>query len=717
MKSLCAFLMLLFLASDLAAQLSLQVATLDGSAKIQRSTKRTWDDLAKGDKIYDNDIVETFFQTRMVVNYGSFNVVIMGSNSKALFNISKGADESYTNFNTTLFAGGMLIKAVKKTHVGVFTAHGVAQLDSGAISCIVEAKTGNTGFQMLGGSSEVRNIAQQDARQLGVGQTTVIRPGKAPTAPLYITSRHVVVLKHFFGNEYVDDELRASNIKPTEDKSGERPSFSASAEFEKKGGDEGMYSSLFKVNKIYGSILADQKTRSRTYEPIVSSGTIFGTKWEVGLRAGMGVANQGVYPAMVIAPAYKSPLVNAGLRLPLVRAFDTPFGITVKGAAGILDKINHIQVRLPGDSSHVALDNLNHYSLGDGVVVDHFSSANIYSVLRPLGLRVNVNLSDIHIRGFIADVSNGRVGGLHASLTPGLAAFGVGIYYDANQQVTELERDHSRFIAMPQPGENSFRDPGSAKGNARIYELNLGFDLVDTWEARIGLRFNFAQKFIDARTDGIVATLPGAYAEWRRVKLDATIYVETQRMLFGQFHSFYMSNRQRLVYNPENGITTMWTQNNTLSRKRTAQGFRLRFSANPFRGSDLDLFYTQGLGTRVPFTQFENDSTYTKNDFSFGIAFRMNELLFAPISYGEFILQQIHGGYFPGGGVPFGSWGFETILNVTSIPLRFNIALEGGLRLAYIDLDVGVPSDQKFNNNIDAGDLLFELFLGARWGF
>jgi len=47
----------------------------------------------------------------------------------------------------------------------------------------------------------------------------MIFPGKEPTAPLYITYKHVSVLKHFFGEDYIISELEAAGIKPTEDKS------------------------------------------------------------------------------------------------------------------------------------------------------------------------------------------------------------------------------------------------------------------------------------------------------------------------------------------------------------------------------------------------------------------------------------------------------------------------------------------------------------------
>jgi hypothetical protein len=711
------FLLILACTLGLYAAGELRVAAVEGSVKVQRSTSHSWEELRRGEKIHDNDIVETFFQTKLILEYGIENMVIVGSNSKALFNITTRDNNGGTDINTTLFGGGMFVKAVRNSHVGIYTAHGVAQLDSGAISSVVEAKSGNTGFQILGGQAEVRNIAQQDSRQFNVGQTTVIRPGKAPTAPLYITYRHVSVLKHFFGDDYIEQELARANIKPTEEKAGERASFSARLDQQRQqAADEGMYKTLFSLNRIYGSIMADQSRDSRAYLPISRPERLFSNKAELALGADLAFANGQVYPAFHLVPSFFFPRFTLGLRVPLARNAGGTFSLNAAGVGGILDKIHHLSLELPGgdSASAVSLREIRDLTVGTGLVVRNFSSRNIYSVLTPLGLTGQFHRENIHVEAFVADLAGPRTGGMHLAFTPGLTYLGAGFTYDADYHTSSFKAADSRFIAWPVPAATVVPDRGTEKANALIYDLNFGFDLVDNYELRTGLLFQFAQKFTDARSDGAAVSLPGFFFEWRWMKAGASFQVETQRMLIGQLHSFYESNRQRLVYY---NIDTSYqlTQNNILSRKRAAQGFSLNYAAQLRRGATLEFNYKQDFSTRNPFTETESDSTFRKNDFSFDLAFTLDSTVLGPIAYSRLRLQQEHGGYYPTGGRPFASWGFSTSLEILSKPLFLNLAFETGVHFSYLDLDVNQPA-RRFNNNIDPGDVLFELFLGIRWG-
>jgi hypothetical protein len=714
-RLLPAGIVLLLYAIELLAQPSLQASFIEGTAKVQRAGKRTWEELKNRDKIMDNDIVETFFQTTLAIDYGGVNSIVMGSNTKALFNITARSDGESVDFNTTIFAGGVFVKVVRNSHVGIFTSHGVAQIDSGAISAVVEAKTGLTGFQMLGGRAEVRNIAQQDAHQLTVGQTTVIRPGKAPTAPLYITYRHVAVLKHFFGDEYIERALLAGNITPTEDKSGEKPRFTADLNARRQS-DGGIYKTLFNLNKIYGSIINERQSRLRSYLLIRRNPKLFNSKAVLAVNAAFGIANQGVYPMIVVAPSFAFSFADIGVRLALARNYSKPFDLNITGIAGILDKIDHVMVRLPGDSSAVSVNAIEDLTLGNGFIVRHFNSCNTYSAIRPLGLNISINKDFLHTNLFVADLSGFSLGGVHVGLTPGLSYFGAGFYYDINQRGGAMNGAHSRFIEMPPDSIVTFRDPGAGIANINIYELNFGFDIVNVDELRMGLMFEFAQKILSARTDGLALSLPGWRVEWLRFKAGASFQIQTKRMLINQFHHFYMSNRQRQVYSSNDSIT-LWSQNNYLSEHRVARGFTLNLGANMLRGTELEFNYSQDFNTLTPFTTSEKDSLYSKNDFSFDIAFRVNQELLHSISYAEIIVRQVHGGYFPSGGFSFASWGFGVDLTVETIPLIANIAFEAGLRFSYIDLDTDRSTPQRFNNNLGPGDLLFDIFLGGRWGF
>ena len=289
----CIFVVLFGTVSGLYAQ-TFDVISLEGSAKVQRVQKKEWENVAIGAQLHDNDIVESYFQTKCVLRFGKGNIVIVGSNSKALLNIRERENSpgsTISDVNITLFSGACFVKAISQAHIGVYTSNAVGETENGSFSTVVESKTGETGFQVLGGKVKTRNIAQKEGIDLISGQTTMIFPGKEPTAPLYITYKHVSVLKHFFGDEYIQSEMDAAGIKATEDVTSRSSTLLSDAMTGGQFGNEqemSTYKIPFSLNKIYGAILDDRAKNARTYVPINRSGPLdtchFTTRSKASLR-------------------------------------------------------------------------------------------------------------------------------------------------------------------------------------------------------------------------------------------------------------------------------------------------------------------------------------------------------------------------------------------------------------------------------------------------
>ena len=177
----------------LHAQPAFEVNDLEGTAKVQRVQKQKWEKISVGTKLADNDIIETYFQTRISIKMADGTVVLFGSNSKALLNISyrEISGRKTTNASFSLFNGGMLTKAVDKAKVSVFTTNAVGEIDSGTLAIVVDTKSGETGFLSLGGKATIRNISQQKGIKLEAGYTTIVIPGREPAPPLSLSFRHV----------------------------------------------------------------------------------------------------------------------------------------------------------------------------------------------------------------------------------------------------------------------------------------------------------------------------------------------------------------------------------------------------------------------------------------------------------------------------------------------------------------------------------------------
>ncbi|MBD3391369.1 MAG: hypothetical protein GF418_04915 [Chitinivibrionales bacterium] len=697
--------------SAIQAQTALKVTLLEGSAKVQRSDTRTWDKLSMGDKINDNDIVETFFQAKLILNYGPANMIILGSNSKALLNLATPDDGGDIELNTTLFAGGLFVKAVSECRAGVYTSNGVARVDSGVLSAVVDSRTGHTGFQVLGGAAEVRNVAQQEGKTLSAGQTTVISPGKQPTAALHITHKHVSVLKHFFGYEYVEQEMQASNITPTEDLAPGRLSLSRNLAVRKpEEMGEARYKPLFDYNLIYGSMAEDQRRSGRRYQPLRAPRAPHGHTVDLGVRVSTGLANDDVYPIVALTPALRFNRFRIGLRFPVAKNSADTYAPNFNGLEGILDKINYLTFGNFADSIYVTLSPIRDYTISNGLVVRDFSNENAYSVLNTIGLTAHLKRYPFNIKGFIADASSFKLGGAYLRLEPGLFHIGAGYFYDIDQYETLPGDNVPRFVDLPPDTVNP--DPDSVKANTHVYEADLGTDLVNNYMVRLHVLLEFAHKLIDSRTDGIAVNGPEVLLEYAWFSAGLGYNMETGRMIHGQFHPFYLTNRRRV----RDGDTII-TQNNVLSRKRVANGFHIRFGASPVRGTSLNLFYKQDLATRYPFVDREDDSTFSQNNYSLSVSLAADEELLQSVKFARLYARQFHGGFYPGTAAFFSSWGVEAGLDIMTSPLVSGIAFEGGAKFYYLDLDGDAAPASRFNGLLDSNDRVVELYLGIRRGF
>lgn len=705
-------------AASVLAQTEFEVIAIEGSAKVQRAAKKTWDNLAIGAKLHDNDIVETFFQAKLIARFGKSNVVIMGSNSKALFNIiekDRGDGQKVLDASITLFSGGVFAKAVEAANISIYTSNAVGETSSGSLSAIVDPKSGETGFQLLGGSASTRNIAQKDGRALTAGQTTIVRPGKQPTAPLYITYRHVAVLKHFFGDRYITEELDMAGITPTDDRAGKGRMGMGDNLSADQGGMQnyGMYKSQFSLSRLYGIILDDEAKKTPSYHSISRPLSYVPGKFIVDAQFHFAITGLGLRPLIELTPSYHLPLFDAGLRLAFAQNSE---GWTAgfSSLAGIFDKIDHLTIGKPADSTYVRLGLISNYSMSSGLIVDRFSFKNSYSVFNPLGLEGMYTWDLLKVKAFIADISQWTIGGLHITAEPSVYRFGIGYYWDANQYNAVEKSDNDRYLALPDtvPGKDSITSP------VNVYELDFGILLLDNDDLRSELGAEFAQGIGNGRSIGIVARMPYINFSWRKFTLGAGLVLENGQLIASQFNSFYGSNRYRVWRRTKNDPLTFQTQNNILSPNKTSQSIELSFGLNPVLGSSVEAGYRLHMSDRNVLNPkiAGSDTLLAVRDFDLSIKASVDERIIPVLKILSLDIKQIHGGLYPAVGNYFASWGFSLGLFAASRPLFANMAITGGFDFYYLDMLNSSGQSNYQNNNIDAGDNVFDLFLGVEWG-
>jgi hypothetical protein len=518
--------------------------------------------------------------------------------------------------------------------------------------------------------------------------------------------RHAAVLKRSFGEAYIESELSAAGIKPTEEKSSGPTSLSQNMASPQQGtsADQGRYKLPFSLNKIWGAILDDREKHGIHYSTFGKPDLYNEQRFVVEESNVLSLARDNMYSQFILTPSFSSRFFEAGLRVPAAANYTTRIAMyNFSSVAGILDLIDHVNVGLFEDSTFLKIGPVRDYTIGNGIVMDHYSNYNPYSLFHPLGITLQALLGDWNIQGFVADLSTFSLGGAHITFEPNIYHFGAGYFYDANKY-NQAAGDSAgyRFVNLPRVDSSTILlDPAVPTS---IYQLDYGIDLFTNYDLRVNLAAEFAQKLINFHNDGFVFKGPIVSVNWQSMLIKGDFIAESGRLIAGQFHSFYMSNRARVI-DTMAPHDTLITQNTMLSPRKRSGKIELFLGINPYKGISLDAWYKQNVYDKFALA---GDSTYTSGDFDVGLSFSINDSLWHPIKYGSIYFQQTHGGLYPPRTL-FPSWGLRTGLDLVTNPILFGVGFSAGFSLYYLDMN--------FNNAIEPVDNVMEFYLGLRYGF
>ena len=713
-------LWIIVLYSFILAQPAFETIDLEGTAKVQRVQSQKWEKASVGTKFSDNDIIETYFQSRITIRLADGTIVLFGSNSKALLNLSSReiAGSKSVQASFSLFNGGMLAKAIAKAHVSIFTTNAVGEIDSGTLSVIVDTKSGETGFLGLGGKSAVRNISQQISLTLDAGYTTIVVPGREPAPPLSLSLRHVVILRHFFGEKLISDELRASSITPVNDQNSGYGRATVSATGHESDNDRVRfdllsYQPVFNLRKIYGSILDDRENNDRLYRPIVQPAFSPDAKGSAELQSNTGISDRSS-ALFALVPEYRFPYVEGGLRFAFGTDYQSKFKSGFNSLPAIIDKIEHITAGSVDDSLYLTAGTLRDITFGNGLLVNHFRNSENNLIYHPLGLAGKAFLfNQVTIDALLDNVATPSLMGVHAAWDISMYTFGAGLYYDPDQYLQVNDSEDMRYTRYKSAAV--FPDTSKFTGAVSMYEINLATAIADYYNLALYAILDFAQKRENGLNDGYMVR-PTLTLEQPHYTTGVGMLIENGRVISGEFDEFYSSRHAFLKYGPT--IDTLLTLNTALDKRRYVNSLLFTFKANPLKFLDIDLKYTQAFVSKNAYAfgvsdtapdSVKSKSVHTPLDYSFDFKCAINDRLIPYVNYLDVYMRQSHALLYPHSGGFLSSWNSEAGFDFASKPIYANVSLVLGGRLFYLDKGPN-PNDM-----IDATDRIVELSAGVRW--
>lgn len=692
------------------ARAFLEVGAVKGAVRIQRLSGGDWEELEKGSQVDNDDVVELQSDGSAELLIPSYGRVVLGRETKVMVTLTAASrrDPSVRKLGLNLFGGTLLVETTQPCTVGVYTPSAVIEFAHASVAAVVDGLTGETGVNVFAGDSVlVRNVTDRDGRRVAHGQAAVVVPGRPPAVPQTINEDHLTILRHFLGDTLVARQVAGKGVRPKPAAAGGVTALPGGRSVVSGAGPQTasrptMYRPLFSANTVYGRLLDDRERTYRFYRRVRQRGPLFDNHWSVGLSGGAAVGNDLVQGLLALSGTFHWDFIDVGLRVQFDENLEGwGFHQFEGGIDGVLDVIDHITVGWPRDSLYLTIGPIHDLTFGDGAVVRRFSNANPYTLFHPVGLQGRARIADLLcLEGFIGDITDFTYGGLRAQLAAYGYRLALGYYYDANQVNDLPSGEGLRFSDLPDLVADRDVD-------VHVCEVGFGFDLLQDYRFSMELSGETAYRFRTfTHSDGYVLRVPTLTVGWRGYELGAGYVREDGRMITGMFGWNYPTNRYRVV--DLNGTTTALTQNGVLDSDRLAQGIRVFCRAEPVRGLGLECEYRQDFLTE---DVFGDPALKTVDNYSLFFEAAVNEELVPFLKIGRLRFEQINGGLYPPDGSFADNWGFHTELYLLTVPLFYNIALEGGVH--YYTLDFGNPP----NFEVDPGERVFSFSLGARWGF
>jgi hypothetical protein len=695
-----------------AQQTQFKVSRLKGQAQIQRSGETRWEKLRIGHTVEDNDIVRSQFQTQLALSFGRGNILSLGSNSKILVNIEQDNTDrgEITVASVTLLKGGVLAQALYRARVNIYTSNAVAETDSGIVSAVLEEKTGKTGFQVIRGSADTRNIAQRRSQPLQTGQTTMILPGKEPTAPLYMTNQHVQVMGKFFGDEYIQRQIDDAGIEPT---TNYRSQLQYGSREQKASAHAHMQKRQFTLNRAYSAILDDKKSHMYTYTPITGPALPdTGHPLLLEAHAHSLMYAGGVQPSVQLRAAFHTPNLYVKARLGMhshARGTGLYQFSSLYGIASTIQRFDLFVPLSPDTSSrvHVHAGTIRDLRIARGALVDHYSNENPYAVFAPTGVVCSLTTGFTRVTALLGDVAALSHGGLYARCGANGYWAGIGYMFDRTSR-GDLEDEHnSRFF----PVENIVHDTTAA--TAHFLTAGFGADLIDDIDLYLGFYADCAQRIAANTVEGYVCHVPGLRLKWRTLEGSLHLVSEAGRMVQGLFGPRYAGTRTLFYPTGVDNITYSYITD-SLARTRRANGLATGFGIRPHPHVDIRSEVTAYFSTTGTFRTDTLNDTLDIHNTRLRLQLAIDDSLVPGIAHASLTAHVAHGSLFPAGGGMFNTANSLLQFKAMSKPLLYNMYFSGGIDLGAADIHNG--SEPLADADITPYDLITRIYVGIGKG-
>lgn len=631
----CFFALLLFLAAPLRAEIT--VSEMEGSAQIQMEGERRWRAMKGDEVINDNDVIKTGYKSKISLRAERINQIVIGSNSKVLINVSR-SKRSLPVVSVTLFEGAILSKIISNVEFTVYTTTASATTQGSVLSAVVEEKTGRSGFQVLSGNVVAQNLIIKGEAKLTPGSTSVIEANRPPSSPNPLTTTHVSILGRFFGNKYIDAQIKETGARPVKAVHAADTRIKASATLGKapykraNAKEAPALESPFDLNFVVERIAEKEAVQNRIYTRPSEPGQVFVLERVVGGDFRTVIFNGRSYPFFG---------VRTGLRwraLQLVMGFPFVPSITGQMGAGewntpdaILEKFSKLQIAPSRMPFYVVMGALEPLTLGYGLAVEDFSYRLPRAAVQKTGIKAALTLTDWTFGIVVPNITGGDVLIPHFQYDDGLFSLLFAYIMDTDQ-TRGLHAGDIAFLnrSLDTPADTTLRPISQ-------YDIEATWNIYYHPPVWLQMYAGFSQiRSAERGNIGYGVIAPGFSLYLRQWKLMAEIRSHTDSFISPYYNPFWAEDRARFM--ADSSIVTL---EDRLIDNHAAKGVKFLVERSFLKGSTMAISHFRNL------TAFDSTNRFRpRTDANTRFLLRLSDEALPSVKSLSLYFDRYHEGYF-----------------------------------------------------------------------
>ncbi len=566
-----------------------------GKVQIQKEGERVWRTVDKKINISDGDILKTGYKSFVVIQVGEGNIVVVGSDSRALLNFGVYEGELNLEYTTTVtvFEGGVYFKWYKQSFLNVFTSNAVGRIAEGIFAAAFEPDAEKSTFTVMKSKLVTGNISRTRTSSTDAGFYTTISQDGDSEHPIPISAALVEKLRVYFGESFVAKELEANGLQIKDQdavKAKSEPRSSKDLDVDIK------LRTFFKGNDVFGNLdkkLAGERSYYQPpiwYDPVGDYNRFL---IESGFHFSSALGE--IYPGFYARGIWKSGKIKLGFNLPLESGQDGFKVNTFGSGTGLLDKLYLFDYTPANGRYEIHIGEIQNLTYNRGLLVRNFSNALHSQIEQPRGLVTQYhsrNRGDLHV--FIADLSNPSLIGSNYLYDNGLTAAGFSAVFDLNQ---------GGGLTIGDAGFNAEAAPipsvPSATGLVWAWDAYLEFNVLNDPPFFINGYggISFLYEGLSPSKGGRVFQAPGVEVYYKKWSLYFEGFFTDGEQFPGYFNDFYLEDRTRMYTDTASGKTYGLSQTERLGRMESERGARVGIDYQLLKGLWLGFGGGQNIGS------------------------------------------------------------------------------------------------------------------------